>query len=673
MSNPDAEIATIGWTVGRTLGEGAFGLVKLVTRKSDGVSAACKIMAKPKSKEQQAEIDNEYKIMKSADHQYIVKCYEAVQTTKSVFLFLELMSGGELFDQIVEMGSFTERTAADVAYKLLGALNYLHGINIIHRDLKPENLLLAKKGDLTAVKLTDFGLSAILDDASQKLNTACGTPGYVAPEVLTMGGYNHQVDVWSMGVIIYITLCGFPPFYAESDDQLYRDIKAGKFEFTRPFWDPISEQAKDVLKKMMVVDPKKRATINELLQHPWLKPAPAKPTQNFDLRRGRRYSIKETQVALAKQTITVKYALVLHAKILIAKTVKRRRARIEKEKAQQLAQARQQQSFMRRTSTKGPGALMPSPKSVSGGFCPRKSSANLVDGSTPTKAPSLAELQKRFSKRQSSVLTSPRPEGAALGRTPSSGGFRPRTELLSEAKVMAKEGERIKQESQRQLILEAKATFEPTQSPMKRAPSGLTGAGMLQKAPSVGTGGTGGFKPRKVTEQVQLAKTAEAISHPQPAPPTATAEEKAAAFDIDDLLRFERDANWFHHAYEKTDDNVKKLLRGPSTSIMKEILDDEGDKGKSSPSGKGGSPPKKRASAAASAGSGADPKLLQRLVSALDALVQKDAKETKMLSDLAKQYEEDNEKRHIEMLKVTDGMNRVSGQIAEVAEMLLGK
>ena len=139
--------------------------------------------------------------------------YEAKETDTSVFLFLELMSGGELFDKIIEMGSFTESMAADISYKLLGALNYMHKKGIIHRDLKPENMLLARKGDLSAVKLTDFGLSKMIDQQSQIMKTACGTPGYVAPEILTLkgGGYDHQVDVWSMGVIIYVLLCGFLP------------------------------------------------------------------------------------------------------------------------------------------------------------------------------------------------------------------------------------------------------------------------------------------------------------------------------------------------------------------------------------------------------------------------------------------------------------------------------
>ena len=335
----DKEIEALGWTIGRTLGEGAFGLVKLVTRNSDGQEAACKIMAKPKTAKEVKAIAMEYKIMTEMNHQYIVRCYEAKETDTSVFLFLELMSGGELFDKIIEMGSFTESMAADISYKLLGALNYMHKKGIIHRDLKPENMLLARKGDLSAVKLTDFGLSKMIDQQSQIMKTACGTPGYVAPEILTLkgGGYDHQVDVWSMGVIIYVLLCGFPPFYANNDAQLYAKIKACKYSFIKPHWDPISESAKDFIRRMLVVDPKQRASIDELLKHPWLaKVAKANDGSGLsglsemtevDLRNGAEYHLKETEEKLAAQTKSLTSAVTLmRMQIRLARAFKKRAA-----------------------------------------------------------------------------------------------------------------------------------------------------------------------------------------------------------------------------------------------------------------------------------------------------------------------------------------------------------
>jgi serine/threonine protein kinase len=200
----------------------------------------------------------EYKIMTSMNHPYIVRCYDAKETDTQVFLFLELMEGGELFDKIIEMSKFSEAMAAEVSYNVLGALNYMHSKGIIHRDLKPENMLIAKKGDIGQIKLTDFGLSKMIDEQSTIMKTACGTPAYVAPEVLNNKGhgYDHKVDVWSMGVIIYILLCGFPPFYGSNDSQLFSKIKRGDYKFLKPYWDPISAEAKDFVKKMLVVDPK---------------------------------------------------------------------------------------------------------------------------------------------------------------------------------------------------------------------------------------------------------------------------------------------------------------------------------------------------------------------------------------------------------------------------------
>jgi serine/threonine protein kinase len=165
-------------------------------------------------------------------------------------------------------------SAADTATALnlcrLGALKYMHDKGIAHRDLKPENMLMTTKGADAEVKITDFGLSKFFDEQSSLMKTPCGTPGYIAPEVLHMRGYNQQCDVWSMGVITYILLCGFPPFYADNDAQLFEKIKKGQYEFLKPYWDPISDGAKEFVKKMLIVDPAKRATCDQLLQDPWL-------------------------------------------------------------------------------------------------------------------------------------------------------------------------------------------------------------------------------------------------------------------------------------------------------------------------------------------------------------------------------------------------------------------
>ena len=182
------------------------------------------------------------------------------------------MPGGELFDRIVDQGHYTEGQARLATCKLLSAMKYMHDKGIAHRDLKPENMLMTAKGKNAEIKITDFGLGKFFDAQSSMMKTPCGTPGYIAPEVLQMRGYDEKCDVWSLGVIIYILLCGFPPFYADNDAQLFERIKKGKYEFIKPYWDPVSEQAKNFVRRMLVVEPKKRPTCEELLEDPWLAP-----------------------------------------------------------------------------------------------------------------------------------------------------------------------------------------------------------------------------------------------------------------------------------------------------------------------------------------------------------------------------------------------------------------
>jgi len=243
--------------------------VRLCTNTTTGQVAAVKIIKKPKGSKL-AIIKSEVDILKSVEHPYIVRCFDAIDSPDKMYLVMEIMKGGELFDRIVDKGHFTEADAAGVTAKLFSAIKYLHDKNIAHRDLKPENLLMADDTPESEVKITDFGLSKAFDEQTQVMQTPCGTPGYIAPEVLDMKGYDKQCDVWSLGVIVYILLCGFPPFYADNDAQLFEKIKRGKFEFLRPYWDPISDSAKDFIRQMLRVDPKQRITCDQALAHPWL-------------------------------------------------------------------------------------------------------------------------------------------------------------------------------------------------------------------------------------------------------------------------------------------------------------------------------------------------------------------------------------------------------------------
>ena len=187
---------------------------------------------------------------------------------------MELVLGGELFDKITEIGAYSEKTAAQLVFNIVDAVRYLHERNIAHRDLKPTNLLLKYPDDLTTIKIADFGLSKIMDENTM-MQTACGTPIYVAPEVLSGEAYEKEVDMWSIGVITYILLCGFPPFFDDGSNmaELFEQIMNGEFDYPEEYWDDISDEAKDFIDNLLIVDPSTRYTAEQALEHPWLKGA----------------------------------------------------------------------------------------------------------------------------------------------------------------------------------------------------------------------------------------------------------------------------------------------------------------------------------------------------------------------------------------------------------------
>ena len=181
---------------------------------------------------------------------------------------MELVTGGELFDRIVAKGSYTEKDASNLIRQVLEAVFFMHDNGVVHRDLKPENLLYYNQDDDSKIMISDFGLSKT--EESGIMATACGTPGYVAPEVLQQRPYGKAVDIWSIGVIAYILLCGYPPFYDENDANLFAQIIKGEYEFDSPYWDEISDSAKDFISHLMCCDPDQRYTCELALAHPWI-------------------------------------------------------------------------------------------------------------------------------------------------------------------------------------------------------------------------------------------------------------------------------------------------------------------------------------------------------------------------------------------------------------------
>lgn len=263
------------YDIGDSLGSGNFAVVKKAKNVKHSENkfpeeVAIKIIDKAKV-EDMNDIQREIEIMSSVTHQNVIKLYEIYDEPKKMHLVMELVTGGELFDRIVSRGNYTEKDAASLMATLCSALEYLHDKNIVHRDLKPENLLYSSPADDAIIKVADFGLARVVS-GKDMMKTACGTPGYVAPEILKNQGYDSgAVDVWSAGVILYILLCGFPPFYEEELPALFDQILHARYDFPSPWWDNISKEAKELVNAMLTIDPKKRITAAQVADHPWIK------------------------------------------------------------------------------------------------------------------------------------------------------------------------------------------------------------------------------------------------------------------------------------------------------------------------------------------------------------------------------------------------------------------
>ncbi|XP_044078161.1 serine/threonine-protein kinase DCLK1a isoform X3 [Siniperca chuatsi] len=258
------------YKVGRMLGDGNFAVVRECVEHSTGREYALKIINKGKCRGKEHMIQNEVAILRRVKHPNIVLLIEEVDTYNELYLVMELVKGGDLFDAITSANRYTERDASGMLYNLANAIKYLHSLNIVHRDIKPENLLVYEHADGSkSLKLGDFGLATVVDGP---LYTVCGTPTYVAPEIIAETGYGLKVDIWAAGVITYILLCGFPPFRGSSDDQevLFDQILMGQLEFPLPYWDNVSETAKELIRSMLEVEVDQRYTALQVLEHPWV-------------------------------------------------------------------------------------------------------------------------------------------------------------------------------------------------------------------------------------------------------------------------------------------------------------------------------------------------------------------------------------------------------------------
>merc|ERR1711881_476800 len=254
------------------IGQGQYAIVHRAEHKETGKTVAVKLIDKGDTG--MTVTDKEVAVMLRIKDENCVQLYEVYETESEVQMVLELLEGADLFDRIIQKQKYPENEAKVLMARICRGVKHLHDKNIMHRDLKPENILLASPDDDTACKVADFGLSRLFPEGGpreQKTGTLCGTPGYVAPEVLNRVPYSYGVDVWSLGVIAYITLCGFPPFPLDMQADSVKKVKTADFSFPSPYWDGYSEECKDFIKKMICVDVDERATLDRVLAHPWLQ------------------------------------------------------------------------------------------------------------------------------------------------------------------------------------------------------------------------------------------------------------------------------------------------------------------------------------------------------------------------------------------------------------------
>ncbi|XP_034174165.2 calcium/calmodulin-dependent protein kinase II isoform X15 [Osmia lignaria lignaria] len=253
------------------LGKGAFSVVRRCVQKSTGHEFAAKIInTKKLTARDFQKLEREARICRKLQHQNIVRLHDSIQEENYHYLVFDLVTGGELFEDIVAREFYSEADASHCIQQILESVHHCHHNGVVHRDLKPENLLLASKAKGAAVKLADFGLAIEVQGEAQAWFGFAGTPGYLSPEVLKKEPYGKPVDIWACGVILYILLVGYPPFWDEDQHRLYAQIKAGSYDYPSPEWDTVTPEAKNLINQMLTVNPSKRITASEALKHPWI-------------------------------------------------------------------------------------------------------------------------------------------------------------------------------------------------------------------------------------------------------------------------------------------------------------------------------------------------------------------------------------------------------------------
>ncbi|CAK8569737.1 unnamed protein product [Lathyrus sativus] len=306
LGRPYIDMKTL-YSIGKELGRGQFGVTYFCTEKATGRNYACKSISRRKllRKKEIEDVKREIMILQHLTGQpNIVEFKGAYEDRQSVHLVMELCLGGELFDRITLKGSYSEREAASIFKQIMNVVHACHFMGVMHRDLKPENFLLASKDPKAPLKATDFGSSVFIEEG-KVYRELVGSAYYVAPEVLKRN-YGKEIDVWSAGIILYILLCGVPPFWAETEKGIFQAILEGKLDLESAPWPSISASAKDLIRKMLSYDPKKRITASDALEHPWMKEggeASDKPLDNAVLIRMKQFRAMNKMKKLALKVI----------------------------------------------------------------------------------------------------------------------------------------------------------------------------------------------------------------------------------------------------------------------------------------------------------------------------------------------------------------------------------
>ncbi|XP_025047479.1 calcium/calmodulin-dependent protein kinase type II subunit beta isoform X15 [Alligator sinensis] len=273
-AGPDADghwVPASRWWHVLKAGRGAFSVVRRCVKLCSGHEYAAKIInTKKLSARDHQKLEREARICRLLKHSNIVRLHDSISEEGFHYLVFDLVTGGELFEDIVAREYYSEADASHCIQQILEAVLHCHQMGVVHRDLKPENLLLASKCKGAAVKLADFGLAIEVQGDQQAWFGFAGTPGYLSPEVLRKEAYGKPVDIWACGVILYILLVGYPPFWDEDQHKLYQQIKAGAYDFPSPEWDTVTPEAKNLINQMLTINPAKRITAHEALKHPWV-------------------------------------------------------------------------------------------------------------------------------------------------------------------------------------------------------------------------------------------------------------------------------------------------------------------------------------------------------------------------------------------------------------------